>query len=148
MVNDPPAVRILPMDPAEFDGRTAEEVQSQFFLTELPSAARGGQYNHRKSGLDAEAGTVVLFQYDNRVIASAVFERREWFDPPQGDYYGALYFDPASIRVFEPVGAEVLRDVWPGEFTGFGNVKQSLSPAAYPAFARRLVGVESPRPAG
>jgi hypothetical protein len=135
------------MNPAEFDRGTAEEVQQQFFLTRLPSTAGGGRYSYRKYGLDAQAGTVVLFQYENRVIATAVFDRRERF-APQDAYHGALYFDRASIRVFEPVGAEVLREVWPGEFTGFSNVKQSLSPSAYPAFERRLVGVESPQVSG
>ncbi len=66
MANLPPAIRILPMDPSEFEGRTAEEVQTQYFLSELPSAVRDGKYYHREYGLDAEAGTVVLFQYDNR----------------------------------------------------------------------------------
>jgi hypothetical protein len=144
MANVPPAVRILPMAKEEFDKRTAEEVQSQYFLGELPSPDRDGRYYHHKRGLDAEAGTVVLFQYDNRVIASAVFLRRERFQHSADGYRGALYFDPMSIRVFKPVGTDVLREVWPGEFTGFNQVMQSLSPAAYPAFERRLAGVESP----
>jgi hypothetical protein len=131
-----------------FAGRSAEDVQGDFFLRLLPGAPRHGRYLIRTYGLNAAAGTVVLFQYDNRVIATAVFDRRERFDPPQGDYHGALYFDPASIRVFEPVGAEVLREVWPGEFTGFSRIKQSLSPAKYPAFERRLVDVELPQLSG
>jgi hypothetical protein len=54
------------MNTAEFEGRTAEEVQSQFFLKELPSRERG-RYYYRAHGLSAESGTIVLFQYDNRI---------------------------------------------------------------------------------
>src|SRR4051794_9557621 len=60
-----PAVRVLPMNPSEFPGQTVEEVTSQFFLHQLPSPSRHGRYYYRTSGLSAEPGTVVLFQFDN-----------------------------------------------------------------------------------
>lgn len=101
-----PVICILPMSKEEFKGRTAEEVQSQFFLTELPSR-EGGRYYYRTAGLEAEAGTIVLFQYDKRIIASAVFERSERFEQPDGLYHGALNFDIDSIRVFDPVGQDL-----------------------------------------
>jgi hypothetical protein len=147
MADVTPAIRILPMSTEEFEGRTAEEVQLQFFLTELPSR-EGGRYEYRTAGLDAEAGTIVLFQYDKRIIASAVFERRERFEQPEGPYHGALYFDIDSIRVFDPVGPDLLQHVWPEEFDGFGNAKLQLNAEAFPEFERRLTGIEVPtRPA-
>ena len=142
-----PEIRILPMNTAEFEGRTAKEVQSQFFLKELPSRERG-RYYYRTRGLSAEPGTIVLFQYDNRIIASAVFERGERFEQPEGPYRGALNFDIDSIRVFDPIGQDVLNDVWPEEFRRFSHAKLRLNADAYPEFEGRMTGVYAPvRPA-
>lgn len=136
-----PVICILPMSKEEFKGRTAEEVQSQFFLTELPSR-EGGRYYYRTAGLDAEAGTIILFQYDRRIIASAVFERSERFEEPDGLYHGALNFDIDSIRVFDPVEQDLMREVWPERFNRFSNAKLRLSAEAFPEFERRLTGIK------
>lgn len=45
--------------------------------------------------MKVEPGTVVLFQYDGKIIASAVLE-----------YIGAYYFNSSSIQVFESVSSE------------------------------------------
>jgi hypothetical protein len=141
-----PAVRILPMSPTMkgFRGRSVEDVQTGFFLEELPFPPRNGRFRYPTSGLNAEPGTVVLFQYEGKIIASAVLDRNERFDQPEGGYRGALWFDVGSIRVFEPVGPDQVRAIWP-EFLNFGHVKQFLDPAYYPVFERQLVGVEAPR---
>lgn len=148
MADASPPIRILPMSPEEFPGRTIEEVQSEFFLTELPFQ-KGGEYDYRTSGLDAAPGTIVLFQFNKRVIASAVFKQSERFDQPKdGIYRGALHFDIDSIRVFNPVGPDLLHDLWPAEFNGFGNAKSQLNAEAFPEFERRLTGIDAPaRPA-
>jgi hypothetical protein len=139
------AVRILPMSPKEksFRGRTLEDVQTRFFLEELPLPPRNGRYRYPTAGLNAEPGTVVLFQYEGRIIASAIFERNERFEEPENGYNGALWFDVKSIRTFAPVGPDKIREIWP-EFRSFGHVKQFLNPAQYPAFERQLEGVASP----
>jgi hypothetical protein len=85
----------------------------------------------------------VLFQYDARIIASAVFKEHERFEQPEHGYWGALWFDPESIRTFRPVDRDELRAVWP-EFRNFGHVKQHLNPKHYPAFEKRLADVEAP----
>jgi hypothetical protein len=90
-----PAVRILPMSSNEksFRGRSVEDVQKEFFLKELPSPSRSGRYRYPTSGLSAEPGAVVLFQYEGRIIASAIFDRNERFEQPEDGYIGALWFD-------------------------------------------------------
>src|SRR5262245_36270951 len=108
MRKTPPAVRILPMDSKEepgFVGRTAEEIQHHFFLTELVRPGRPpGRYCYHKLGLRAEPGTVVLFQYGGKIIASAVLLSVEQFDAPEpGGHAGAFHFDVQSIKVFDPV---------------------------------------------
>lgn len=144
MTHIPPAVRILPMDNMEedFNGKSGKEVQRDFFLNKLPKS--DGGYQYKKTGLQAEAGTIVLFQYDNQIIASATLRLPPaTYDEPDGDYHGAFCFEVASIRVFDSVGPDVIREHWP-RFGNFGRIKWNLSPAAYPAFRRRLKHVKGP----
>lgn len=132
MSNSLPDVRILPMDSRlEFDGRSIKEVQRSFFLKELQGEDRPpGKYWYRESGVSAESGTVVLFQYEGKIIASATFVEAERFEVLEGDTYkGALYFDPQSVKVFDPVGSDVVSAIWP-EFKGFSHVKWSLDSKA------------------
>jgi hypothetical protein len=138
-----PAVRILPMsDRAKsFVGRSIESVQGGCFLRELPRM--GGRFRYPSAGLNAPAGTVVLFQYRARVIASGAFVRDERYERPAGGYAGALHFEPGSFRTFDPVDVAGMRAAWPA-FRGFGHVKQRLNPARYPAFVRRLKRVRRP----
>lgn len=138
-----PSVRILPMsDKADgFRGRSIEAVQAGCFLRDLP--AHNGRYRYPSAGLNAEPGTIVLFQYRARIIASAVFLRDEKFDRPVGGFGGALHFEAGSFRTFEPLDAAAIRAVWPA-FRAFGHVKQHLNPTRYPMLKRRLKRVASP----
>jgi hypothetical protein len=125
-------------DKAEgFRGRSIEDVQRDLFLRDLPT--REGRWRYRKAGLSADPGTVVLFQFKARVIASAVFLRDEPFERPVRGSAGALYFEPASFRTFEPVDVAGMRKAWP-RFRAFGHVKQFLNPEGYGAFVRGLKG--------
>ncbi|MDB5326736.1 MAG: hypothetical protein JWM57_2305 [Phycisphaerales bacterium] len=137
-----PMVRILPMSDQQegFRDRTIEQIQARFFLKRLPQ--RKGRYRYYSSGLKADPGTIVLFQFKARVIASAVFLRDEKDEKSSGDFTGTLCFDPASVQVFDPWDADAMRRAWPG-FRSFGHVKQRLNPGNYPAFLRRLENVRS-----
>jgi len=145
MPRDIPAVRILPMsDKTEgFRGRSIADVQAGCFLRDLPAC--NGRYRYPSSGLSAEPGTVVLFQFQARIIASATFLRDEKFERPRGGYGGEMYFDPQSFRTFDPLDVEAMRKVWPS-FRAFGHVKQFLNPTLYPEFKKRLRHVASPSP--
>ena len=140
MPRDVPAVRILPMSDKQpgFVGLSHEQVQKKL-LRGLP--AMNGRYRYPCSGLNADPGTVVLFQYRARIIASAVFLRDEKFEKPKGGCAGAMYFDPKSIRRFHPLDVQAMRKVWPS-FRGFGHVKQHLNPTLYSKFKRQLKHVE------
>ena len=144
MPQDIPAIRILPMSSqiSGFRGRSIEHVQRRCFLRELPSS--NGRWRYPSVGLNADPGTLVLFQFKARIIACAVFLRDEKFEKPVRGYGGALHFDPASFRTFDPLDVNAMRKVWPG-FRGFGHVRQMLNPALYPQFKRRLKNVASPR---
>jgi hypothetical protein len=138
-----PTIRILPMSDKTdgFRGRSIEQVQNHCFFRDLP--AYSGRYRYPSAGLNAAPGTVVLFQFKARIIASVVFRSDEKFDRPIRGYSGALHFDVDSIRTFDPLDIDAMRKVWPG-IGAFGHVKQFLNPALYPKFKRRLKHVESP----
>src|SRR5262245_18317464 len=143
MSPDIPAVRILPMSDkiAGFRGRSIEDVQRRTFLRDLPRCKGGFRYE--STGLNAPPGSIVLFQFKARIIASAVLLRDERHDKPVKGYGGAMYFDVKSIRTFDPLDVEAMRRVWPS-FQRFGHVKQFLNPTRYPALKRYLKNVASP----
>lgn len=87
----PVAVRILPMNLDEFpDCADAKDVQQKFFLNRLP-LKQNGRYRYKKRSINAQPGTVVLFQCENAVIASAIFRYAEPFEQPdRSGYEGAL----------------------------------------------------------
>ena len=124
-----------------FARRSIEDVQERLFLRDLPKG--GGRWTYPRVGLNAEPGTIVLFQYRARVVASAVFLRDEKFERPRRGSGGAMHFDPATIRTFTPWDVEAMRKAWP-TFRAFGHVRQFLNPTRYPMFKRRLKNVASP----
>lgn len=149
MTDAPPEVRILPMDSVkEFPDWSIKRLQHEFFIEDLPFRP-DGEYLFHKAGLAAVPGTVVLFQFRGFLVASAVlsvvrrFEklRVEIYDGERLVYEGALYFEPTSIKVFDPVGPDIVSRIWP-EFKRFGQVKQKLEPKSYTAFERELRHVE------
>lgn len=125
-----------------FRGRSIQDVQHNLFQRELPVG--GGCWRYPRVGLNAKPGTIVLFQYRARIIASAVFLRDEKSDRAQRRAGGAMYFDPASFRTFDPLDVHAMRKIWPG-FRAFGHVRQFLNPMRYPMLKRRLKNVESPK---
>jgi hypothetical protein len=143
MPRDIPAVRIWPMsDKLEgFRGRSIADVQARLFLRDLPR--RKGRYRYPSAGLNAEPGTIVLFQFKARIIASATFLRGEKYPRPVDGCSGAMYVEVASIRTFDPIDLEAMRKAWPS-FRAFGHVKQYLNPARYGEFTRRLKNVARP----
>src|SRR3954467_6081819 len=119
MADAVPAVPIWPKS-AKNDGCSGpgnEAVQERYFLGKLP--AQGGRWRYRSAGLKSPPGTVVLFQFRARIIASAAFVRDEKFDRPVRGCDGVLHFDPASFRTFDPLDVDAMRAVWP-RFRGFG----------------------------
>ena len=150
MTDVPVAVRILPMDSQrEFPDWSIERLQNEFFLEDLPSRPEG-EFIYHKSGLAAEPGAVVLFQFRGSIIASAVLRDVRRFEKPKVEVYdgarfeydGAYYFDRSSITVFDPVDAGAVTTIWPA-VTRLGRVKWSLDPKGYAAFQRGLKHVET-----
>jgi len=141
-----PAVRILPMNRRkEFRHcKNTQELQQKFFLEDLPFRPNG-YYRFYRAGLVAGPGTVILFQSDGRIIASAVLRDREHFEKRDEDGHGGcLYIDVSSIKVFDPVPKDVLSRIWP-EVKRLGRVKWSVNPEGYAAFECELKHIETPK---
>ncbi len=143
----PPAVRILPMSRklADFAAWDAHAVQDEFFLRRLPDG--GGQFMYSAAGLQAEPGTILLFQYTGVIVASAELVELVRFAKPRlahgTAFRGAYQLDPLSIRTFTPVDAAHLKMFWP-KLPGLGQAKHNLAPAAYARFVKSLRDVRKP----
>ncbi len=118
-----------------FRGKSIAQVQADCFGRDLPKA--DGIFSYRSAGLNSPAGTVVLFQFQARIIASAVLLRDEKFNKPRAGRRGRLHLDASSIRTFEPIDFAAMRQIWPS-IRPFGHVKQMLNPMLYAKFQRRL----------
>ncbi|MFC6039278.1 HNH endonuclease [Paenisporosarcina macmurdoensis] len=131
-----PGIRILPMadsDP-EFTGQSIQEVQ-EWFKNELPYK----DFNYTK-GLNAERGTLVLFQYKAHIVASAILDQKVVFNKRLGGVYrGSYRFIPSSIAVFSPINSLEMKEVW-DDFVGFNIVQQNLDIHMYPVFCDLLHG--------
>jgi len=151
----PTSIRILPMDKNfEFKFKSIENVQKDFFLDELPRR-ENGKYLFKEKGMKADPGCIVLFQYNNQVIASAKLTDSEKFSNPQygddsGDpyyanekYCGAFYFEPSSILVFDPVTSNEIKFIW-SEFKRFSHAKYKLDTEKYAQFLQ-LIDKKHPR---
>ena len=141
-----PAIRILPMDrDGEFpDCHDIKELQEKFFLHEFPRRTNG-IYRYHEASLKAKSGTIVLFQSDGAIIASATLNETKRFSEPDNDgYKGALYFEVRSIKVFDPVALGALQIIW-SNVMRLGRVKWKLDPNGYAAFERELKGIKTPQ---
>ena len=137
MQKEIPSIRIWPMSSEipGFRGRDVADVQQHCFLGDMPR--KGGRFRYPSSGLNAPSGTLVLFQFQAHIIASALFLRDEKFNQPRSGYAGELHFESSSIRTFQPLDLAAMRACWP-RFRAFGHVKQYLNPEGYPALLKRL----------
>lgn len=119
-------IRLLPMSVAfEFPDMDYKEIQNQFFLNDLIYQKKG-EYLFRKYGMNAEEGSLVLFQIDNKIIASANLIKVDKFKKVKYKLYkGAYYFDVDTIKVFEPITANELYEI-DSNFKRFSQVKQHI----------------------
>ena len=133
-------VRILPMsheDP-EFVGKTIEEVQRGFFEGTLKEEC--GVYRCLTSGLTAEDGNLVLFQMDNQIIASAIFERNIPNPNPVDGYKRHLWFYVDTIKTFNLITKDELKEYIP-ELKKLSEVKYvfKLTDEQYNKLIERMV---------
>jgi len=117
-----PAIRLLPMsgsDPTFID-KSIEDLQ-EWIKTKLLD----GTYLY-KTRMETSRGTLVLFQFNNHVIASAVLKEIKIFEKRTVEgYTGEYKFVSSSIRVFNPITSEEIRRIW-NDFKHFSQSMQKL----------------------
>ena len=91
-------VRIIPMSKTNetFIGKTSKEVQNDFFMNYLKNEGEYSYHFSGKTGIKANNGDLLLFQFDNHLIASAIFAD---YDKRNND----MTLEDNSIRIFDSI---------------------------------------------
>jgi hypothetical protein len=145
------------MSEESFPNWSYGEVQAKFFLgttddegePNLLRLSHPGRYLYGKKGLVEEKtppGTLVLFRYKSKIIASAILSWIERF-PDAKENKGAFWFAPESIRIFKPMQAADILWAWPevsrDEVLSQGPA-ELIPPANWLRFSSLLRGVAAP----
>ncbi len=133
-------IRILPMSKKdEFENKSIKKVQYKFFLRKLPFKKRG-KFLYKKSKMNIRGtNTLVLFQYDNHIIASARLLKIKSFKKPKDGYKGAYYFDISSIRIFKPLSKKEINNIFkPQKDIKFNQTKYILNSTTIENFEEKL----------
>ena len=120
-----PAIRLLPMSGEDltFTGKSLDEVQ-EWFKIHLP----GERYQFRRK-MNAPEGSLVLFQFQGRLIASALLEETVIYDEENAYGFNGYYlFSTSSIAIFDPLNFKDVQNIWTG-MKSFNQSFQSLDPA-------------------
>ena len=120
-------IRILPMSTNEFNDESIEWLQG-WFIEELKNV-RKGLYKYRISGLNTATGSLILFQYKNKIVASAIFLNSERYNKDcvelKNGYNGLFEFDPDTITVFQPISNNEFNQIC-GNEVKFNHVKYKI----------------------
>lgn len=117
-------IRILPMNVEEFPNMGIEEIQIEFFQNKLIYEQKG-KYRFKKRGMNASKGALILFQIQNKLIASANLLNVEKYEKEKDGYGGEYCFDINSIRVFEAITPEEIAKI-DKKIKRLSNSKQRL----------------------
>lgn len=113
-------IRILPTSSDDFDFED-EEAMKNFFTNKLPS---DGKFHFYKNNIADPEGTLILFQYNNSIVASGIMEDR--IDTMEKGYNGYYTFNKNSIHLLDtPISKEELRGANVG-FERFGNTTKEI----------------------
>jgi hypothetical protein len=128
-------VRILPMDKKiEFNGQSIEKVQKEFFKEDLPNREPSGAFTfYTGMSVNQNEKTLVLFQYDNHIVALANLSEICIYEDIEEDGYKGEYIFK-DIQTVEPaVTISEFKKVW-NEVDKFSNLKRKLDTSKFPDF--------------
>ena len=113
-------IRILPTSSDDFDFED-EEAMKNFFTNKLPS---DGKFHFFKNNIAEPEGTLILFQYNNSIVASGIMEDRN--DTMEKGYNGYYIFKKNSINLLSRhISKDELKDADEG-FERFGNTAAEI----------------------
>lgn len=125
--SDIPEIRVLPMDKNN-EFKTYEAAVN--FLTK-EMVERKGKYQYKKRGMICNENSLVLFQYDSKLIGCARLLKRIKYNEPiiyskKDICKGCFRFDIDSIVIFdEPITESEIRSI-DDHLVELENVKQSI----------------------
>lgn len=108
----------------EFTDMCIDEIQTDYFLGEFIHEEKG-LYYYRTYGMNAPKGSLILFQFDNCIIAAAKLLDVQK-DSSYSDYKGAFEFDINLVRVFEPITVDEINKI-DSNITVFSQAKQEIN---------------------
>lgn len=124
LLKNVPEIRILPMSKnTEFYDAQTDIVQNEFFMKDL-QFRESCRYHYKNSGINCEDGTLVLFQYDNKIIASAQVKEIE--REQTEEYKGAICFYRKTIQIFEPFSVDEITKI-DSNIRVFSQAKQRIN---------------------
>ncbi len=117
-------IRIFAMskDEPRFVNKTYSYVQREFFLNDLVNEK--GKFLYYRNGINISGDTLVLFKFDNQIIASAIVKKSEKeLEVRHGvDHKGTLYIDISTIEVFKPISiSKLLKEIPNLRYSTRGN---------------------------
>ena len=113
-------IRISPTSSDDYDFED-EEVMKNFFTQKLPS---DGKFHFYKNNIADPEGTLILFQYNNAIVASGIMEDR--IDTMEKGYNGYYIFKQSSINLLTtPISKDELKEADVG-FERFGNTAAEI----------------------
>jgi len=127
-MEDEKQICILPMSKKdEFPNKSIKEVQEEYFRGTLITADNGS-YNYRKNAMNCSAESMILFQFDGFVIASAKLLEidRTPIIKNNIQYNGAYILDIKTIKIFEPITAKEITAI-SSEFRFFSQAQQQIN---------------------
>ncbi len=106
-------IRIYPLSTDEFPDNCDAKCYFKYGLKE-----KNGKFNYRKKSIDAEIGTIVLFQYEKCIIAQAELMKVCTLEEPKIEdgieYHGYFLFDIDTIHHYhEVLTAEEFYKIYP-----------------------------------
>lgn len=138
-------IRILPMDKEEEfkEINNIQALQNDFFLNDL-AHRENGQYCYKKNGMATDGClTLVLFQYNNHIVACADLLKVSKFKEARGNYNGAFDFDTNSIKVFDELNNEEINNIFCADIK-FGQTKHYLDSQYQNNFFNSLINIKTP----
>lgn len=113
-------IRILPTSSDDYDFED-EEAMKNFFANKLPS---DGKFHFYKNNIADPRGTLILFQYNNSIVASGIMEDR--VDTMEKGYNGYYIFNKNSINLLSRlISKDDLKKEDVG-FDRFGNTTKKI----------------------
>lgn len=99
-------VRIVPM---EYGEETIEEVQEEFFENRLPKKDK--KYNCYGNGIMADEDDLLLFQYDNHIVASAIYiDCNKTVGEEAKEFKNHILIELGTIKTFKPISQDELNN--------------------------------------